>query len=104
MFISAVSFDKAKMYNNKMFFTNYGKDSTLSQIISSAGNNIINRVSHSPKKYEDGDKIILMRRNDYELPNDKMVFEFIERIYDKNHNLLEVKKYFKNYKIGSPNR
>ena len=97
MTISTVSFDKAKIYHNKMFFMEYGKDSVSLKVFDSIGNNIVNRISHQPIKTIDGDRVIIMKKKEYEIPNQGIVFKTVKRIYDKFDNLLDLKKEFRNF-------
>lgn len=97
MAISTVSFDKAKIYNNKMFFTEYGKDTICTRVFDNLGNNIINRLAYHPTKKIEGDKLIVMKKTEYEHPKDGMIFKTVKRIYDKFGNLLDVKKEFSNF-------
>ncbi len=96
--ISTVSFDKAKIYNNKMFFTEYGKDAISTRVLDSMGNHIINRISYHPVKTIEGDKVIIMKKKEYEIPNQGIIFKTVKRIYDKFGNLPDIKEEFSKFK------
>ena len=97
MTISTVSFDKAKIYKNKMFFTEHGKDSIATKVFDNLGNNIINRISYTPTKKIEGDKLVIIKKTEYEQPKDGIIFKTVKRIYDKFGNLLDVKKEFSKF-------
>ena len=91
MGISTVSFDKARIYKDKMFFTIHGKDSICTTVLEHYGNNLFNRRSYKAIKSIENDCIVISRRNEYELKNG-IVFEYINRIYDKTGKFLETKR------------
>lgn len=92
MTISTVSFDKAKIYKNKMIFTKYGVNSTSTQLFDSFGRNIVNRISYNPIRTIENDKLVIMKKKEYETQNKSVCFELIKRIYDKTGHLLEIKR------------
>ena len=94
MTISTVSFDKAKIFKNKMFFIEYGKNATSTKVFDCCGNNIINKNSYLPTIEIEGDKLVIIKKNEYEQPKNGIIFKTVKRIYDKCGNLLDVKKEF----------
>ena len=61
MTISTVSFDKAKIYKNKMIFTEYGKDSVSVRIFDNMGKNLVNKISYKPIKKIEGDYFVITK-------------------------------------------
>ena len=50
MGISTVSFNHAKIYHSRMFFTRYGKNGVYTQVFDKNGKNLLNRVSNNTVK------------------------------------------------------
>ena len=94
MGISTVSFDKIRIYKNKIVFTNFGKNCVYSKVFDNCGNNVINRISYKPIKTFDENKIVMMRKNQYETPVKGYIFETIKRIYNNFGKLTDIKKEF----------
>ena len=94
MGISTVSFDKAKIYKNKMFFAEYGRETACLHVFDNFGNNIVNRLAYKPVRTVDGDKVIIMKKNQYEIPEQGTFFKIVQRIYDKTGKFLDSKKEF----------
>ena len=92
MNISTVSFDKAKIYKNRMFFAEYGKNSVSMRILDNFGNNIINRISYKPIRKIEGDKFVITQKKEYEIPKQGIVFEITNRIYDRLGKLINIEK------------
>ena len=82
MGISTISFDKAKIYKNKMLFTVYAKNGICTKVFDSNGNNLMNRIAGNPTRQLEGDSIIISRKISYEYPDRNMVTKIIKRIYD----------------------
>ena len=93
MKLSTVSFNQAKIYNSRMFFTLYNKDNTLSQVFDKCGQNLFKRISYKPIKTHTECSTIIMRKNQYELPDRSIMYEYTERIYDKTGKLININKY-----------
>ncbi len=83
MTISTISFNQAKIYKDKMFFTLYGKDGVFTRVFDKNGNNILNRISSKASKTTNKDSVIISRKKEYEYSNNNIIFEQIKRIYDK---------------------
>lgn len=88
MTINTVSFNQAKIYKDKMFFTLYGKDGVCTKVFDKNGNNILNRISSKASKTINGDYVVFSRKKEYEYPNNNIIFEQIKRIYDKTGKLI----------------
>ena len=99
MNISTVSFEKARIYKNKMLFCKNGSESVSLNILDNCGINIINRISHKPVKIFEGDKFIIIKKKEYEIPNEGTVFQTVKRIYDKTKKLLEIKEEVQKFKL-----
>ena len=82
MGISTISFDKAKIYKNKMLFTVYAKNGIYTRVFDSNGNNIMNRIAGNPIRQLEDDRVTISRKISYEYPNRNMVVKVIKRIYD----------------------
>lgn len=92
MVISTVSFDKAKIYKNKMFFYRYGKNAASIQVFDDNGTNLVNIVSHKPHKIIQGDILTINKKKEYEIPKEGIFFQNIKRMYNKFGELIDVKK------------
>ena len=88
MTINTVSFNQAKIYKDKMFFTLYGKDGVCTKVFDKNGNNILNRISSRASKTINGDCIVISRKKEYTYPNNTIVFELLKKIYDKTGKLI----------------
>lgn len=88
-----ISFDKVRIFNKQVIFAEYSKDKTFSKIFDASGKNIVNRISYKPIKTFEGDKVVISRKNQYELPSNKIVFETIKRVYDKAGKLISHQKF-----------
>ena len=97
MGISTVSFDKAKIVQNKMVFLRYGKKGVLTNILDSNGTLLYSRISHPSFKKITGDEVIITKQREYELPDNKIVFETVKRFYDKTGKLKNITKSTKSY-------
>lgn len=94
MTISTVSFDKAKIFKNKMFFMEYHNNGVSLSVFDNFGNNIVNKLAYKPVRTIDGDRVIIMKKNQYEIPNQGIFFKIAQRIYDKTGKFLDAKKEF----------
>ena len=94
MGISTVSFNQARIYKYKMFFTLNGKDSICTAVFDHNGNNLFTRRSYKSVKNEKEDFVVISRRNEYECHNN-IIFEIIERLYDKTGQFLRTQKHIK---------
>lgn len=94
MTISTVSFDKAKIFKNKMFFAEYHNNGVSLNVFDNFGNNIVNRLAYKPVRTVDGDRVIIMKKNQYEIPEQGTFFQIVQRIYDKTGKFLDSKKEF----------
>ena len=92
MAISTVSFDKAKIYKNKMFFAEYSKNGTSLRVFDNFGKNIFNRITYNPTRTINDDKLVIMKKQEFEFPNQSIIFKTVKRIYDKFGNLKDIKK------------
>ena len=89
---NTISFDTLKVYKNKIFCAKYGNNSVYTKVFDISGNTILERISYKPKKYIEGDKIIISRKNQYQTTDKQIIFETIQRIYDKFGKLINVKR------------
>lgn len=92
MGISTLSFNQARICENKMLFTLYNKDNTLTQVFDKNGQNLFKRFSYKPAKTHTDCCTIISRKNQYELSDKSIMYEFIERIYDRAGKLLNINK------------
>jgi len=93
MEISTVSFNQANIYRDKMFFTLYGKNAVSTKVLDKNGNLFLNRISYYPVKAKRGDYTVITRKKEYEFPDKNLIFETVERIYDKAGKLLNTVKH-----------
>ncbi len=94
MGISTVSFDKARIYKDKMFFALNGKNGMCTTVFDSHGIALVQRVSHKAVKTITDDCIIITRKNEYKISGNNIFFELIKRIYDKAGKLIKTEKTF----------
>ena len=92
MGINTVSFDKARIYKNKMYFTQYNTDKIYTKVFDNNGNNILNRISSKAVKTLQDDCVIISHENKYEYPDKVMIFETLRRIYDKTGKFIKSDK------------
>ena len=92
MEISTVSFNQAKIYKDKMFFVLHNKDNAMTNILSKSGDFVVGRQSYFPQRIPNQNGFSILRKKEYTLPNNVVIFEFIERFYDKAGKLLDINK------------
>ena len=93
MGISTISFSQANIYRDKMFFTLYGKNAVSTKVLDRNGNLFLSRISYNPVKTTRGDYTVITRKKEYEFPDRNIIFEIIERIYDKAGKLINSEKH-----------
>ena len=92
MTINSITFDKAKIYKDKMFFTLYGRDSVYTKVFDKNGNNILNRITSNPEKTRIGNCVMVSRKIEYQYPDKSIIFEHLKRLYDKTGKLIRAEK------------
>lgn len=93
MEITNVSFDNAGIFKDKMYFYLNGKNCRYARVFDKNGKNILNRLSYNVMKTQKDDYTIITRKKQYEFPNKNIIFEIVERIYDKAGKLIKTEKH-----------